>query len=192
VKFALPLFFLLLICAPAQTNLSAPANSLQIVSTAGTGAVQAQTGQNLAEAQRIEQIRMACIQNRRRICGKILKVLPDGVVVDSGYTNLMRNPLNRSWLLPGTVVAARATNLVEENKPDSICIGLIFLSDLPRSRNAKPRTYDYVNLEAYPAGQYTYSTVGDIHRTVRKFSSRLSESVRWKFDEDEKQNAPTK
>ncbi len=192
VRFALPLVFVVL-SAPAQTNLIAFTNRLDTASNAVTGTVQIQTNQSLSLEQRIQKVRTVCIQNRRRICGKILKVLPDGVVVDSGYTSLMRDRLNRSWLLPGTVVATRATNVVEENQPDSICIGLVFLTDLPKTpAGAKLKTYDYVNLEVFPAGHYTYTSVGDVQRTVRKFSSQLVKAIQWSLDEGEKQDAQTK
>ena len=74
----------------------------------------------------MEELRARCIENRRIICGKILKILPDGIVVDSGYTNLMRAPLNQSWLIPGTAMAERATNIVEGAAPDSVCVGQVF------------------------------------------------------------------
>jgi hypothetical protein len=126
-----------------------------------------------------EKIRTDCVQGRRIICGKILKILPDGLVVDSGYTNLMRSPLNKSWLAPGTVQAARAANLVEGNEPGCVCVGLVFLTALPRARPpAKPKPYDYVVLQAYPAGHYTYTSVGTIQRTVRRFAGTLPSAIR--------------
>src|ERR1700687_1697066 len=95
------------------------------------GIIQSQTSRGLTIAQHVENIRLECIQNRRAICGKILKVLPDGLVIDSGYTNIMRAPLNRSWLVPGSVTELPAANLVEGNEPNCVCIGVVFLSDLP-------------------------------------------------------------
>ncbi len=150
------------------------------------------SSQNKSAAQRVEETRAACIQSRRVVCGKILKVLPDGLIVDSGYTNLMRAPLNRSWLIPGTAVAARAENLVERNEPDAVCIGSVFLVELPKSRDAKPKDYDYVVIEAFPVGQYTYTSVGDVRRTVRKFTTKLASAVKSKLDESERANAPPK
>ena len=49
--------------------------------------------ENIQVLQHVEELRAQCIQERRIICGKIVKILPDGIVVDSGYTNLMRAPL---------------------------------------------------------------------------------------------------
>src|SRR5690348_7863470 len=46
---------------------------------------------------RAEQIRTECIKGRRLICGKVLKVFHDGLVVESGYTDLVRPPLTESW-----------------------------------------------------------------------------------------------
>ncbi|MDB6068587.1 MAG: hypothetical protein JWR26_4795 [Pedosphaera sp.] len=145
------------------------------------GIVQSQTSVGLTNAQSIGNIRLECIQNRRAICGKILKVLPDGLVIQSGYTNLMRAPLNRSWLVPGSVNEQPAADLVEDNQPDCVCIGLIFLTDLPKK--PEPKLYDYVNLTGYPTGQYTYTSVGDVRRTVRRFSASLPNAIEWKCEE---------
>ncbi len=175
---------------PAQTNPPAATNHFAIAATSPVPASNADTNYGLALAQRVEDMRATCIQNRRILCGKILKVLPDGLVIDSGYTNLMREPLNKSWLIPGTVVAERATNLVEANQPDAICLGLVFLTDLPKSPGAKPRLYDYVNVEGFPMGQYTYTSVGDLRRTVRKFTTKLANSVRWNFEQSVNPTAP--
>jgi hypothetical protein len=146
----LMLFLLVAVSASAQTN-------LQVVDG--------------------ESMRSNCIQNRRLICGKIIQVLPDGLVVESGYTNLLRDPLTRSWWASGTVAATFATNLVESGEPGAICVGRIFLTNLPRSRGAKPVRYDYVIIEGYPAGQYAYTSVGTVRRTVRRFSASLAKAV---------------
>jgi hypothetical protein len=133
--------------------------------------------QAAALAQAAERIREECIQGRRTICGKILKVLPDGLVVESGYTSLMRPPLNRSWLVPGTVPATREPNLVEGNETEGVCVGLVFLSDIPKSRSVKPKPFDYVVMQGYPAGQYSYTSAGSLQRTVRRFSAVLQNAV---------------
>jgi hypothetical protein len=164
--------------AKAQTN-----------RTPGTGPADS-AADEVARAQRIQGIRDACIQNRRRICGKILKVLPEGLVVDSGYTNLARAQTNHSWLIPGVVSGERATNVVEENQPGCFCFGLVFLDNPPPVKGAKPKLFDYVNIEAFPEGQFTYTSVGDVHRTVRKFSPKLAASVRWALDEADRQKRP--
>jgi hypothetical protein len=180
----------LLFCAAipelAQSNDVAIAHISSEASNSVPGIIQAQPNQGLTPAQRIEEIRLDCIQNRRTICGKILKVLPDGLVIDSGYTNLMRAPLNRSWLVPGSVKAEPAANLVEGNQPACVCVGLVFLTDLPKKPVA--RVYDYVNLTCYPSGQYTYTSVGDVRRTIRKFSAKLNHLVQRKLGGSEKQN----
>jgi len=169
--------------APAQTNLVSPTNPPQI-----------QTNQNAVDAQRYEQVRMECIQNRRIICGKILKVTPEGIVVDSGYTNLMRAPLNQSWYISGTVMASRAANYVEANQPDAVCAGKVFLTDLPKLRGveARFRVFDYVNIEGFPVGQYTYTSVGSVQHTVREFTTKLQNATLWNYQQSLPQNAPQK
>ena len=152
----------------AQTNQFAATNA---------PAVKIEAGQ--LPVQRAEQIRAECVQGRRLICGKILKLLPDGLVVDSGYTNLLRPPLNKSWLISGSVAASRDANTIEGREPESVCVGVVFLTDIPKSRgvSAKPKLYDYVSLLAYPTGQFTYTSVGEIHKTVRRFSASLLKAV---------------
>lgn len=129
--------------------------------------------------QRAEQIRAQCLAGRRIICGKILKVLPAGLVVESGYPDLLHPPLNRSWLVPGSVSVTRAVNLMEASEPEAVGVGVVFLTDLPKSRGAatKPKPYDYVILLGYPAGEYTYESVGTVKKTVRRFSANLLKAV---------------
>ncbi len=180
------LFVLAVLSASAQTNSVAPTNNPAISSSPTTN--------SLTLAQRYEKARMDCIEARRIICGKIVKILPDGLVVESGYTDLMRSPINQSWLIPGTVTTTRPANLVEANQPDAVCVGLVFLTDLPKGRGAqpKPKLYDYVNIEGFPVGQYTYDSIGGIRRTVREFTTKLQNAAQWRLDQDEAQTAPSK
>jgi hypothetical protein len=116
----------------AQNSDVAAAHFPSGVSNSPPEIIQRQTNQVLTMAQRIEDIRLDCIQKRRTFCGKILKVLPDGLVIDSGYTNIMRDPLNHSWLVPGSVKAEQATNLASSN---------LFLLFDPNSTNFPYRFY---------------------------------------------------
>jgi hypothetical protein len=177
--------------ASAQTNSIVFTNPSPATNTR-PDAGQSQIKDSSAFAHEVERVRMECIQNRRRICGKIVKVLPEGLIVDSGYTNLMRQPLDRSWLVPGTAQAAKPAHLIEENRPGSVCVGLVFLTDIPNSPGAKPKVYDYVNIEAFPIGRHTYVSVGELQRTVRGFSVKLVKSVEWKLEENRKENLPGK
>jgi hypothetical protein len=126
---------------------------------------------NRALVQKAEQIRADCVNGRRRICGRVLQIVPGGVVVDSGYPDLLRPELSQSWVAPGTVSATRPPNLVEEKTPGSVCVGLVFLADIPKRPAVK--AYDYVIIEAYPAGQYDYAPLPDVTRTIRRFSAKL-------------------
>src|SRR6267142_869393 len=121
-----------------------------------------------------ERLRTACLDGRRSICGKILRVFPNGLLVESGYTNLLREPLTKSWLVPGSVVASRAENLVESKEPGALCVGTVFVTDLPRG---KPQQFDYVILAGYPTGEFTYNSVGSVRKTVRRFSANLDKAV---------------
>lgn len=121
-----------------------------------------------------EQLRATCLNGRRSICGKILRVFPNGLLVECGYTNLLREPLTKSWLVPGSVVASRAENLVESKEPGALCVGIVFVTDLPRG---KPQQFDYLILAGYPTGDFTYNSVGSVRKTVRRFSANLDKAV---------------
>jgi hypothetical protein len=170
VKTALFIFFAALLSAVAQINFSTPAATNQAVTV----------------TERAEQIRAQLIQQRRLICGRIVKLLPEGVVIDSGYTNLLLAPLNRAWLTPATAVVPRDHSLVESQTPDAVCVGLVFLTDLPKTPGAKPKQFDYVCLEGFPMGQFTYTSVADLQRTVRKFSTKINLAVRAQLEAEAK------
>jgi hypothetical protein len=182
MKFFVPFLF-------AACSLFAQTNDL--LDTNGMAA-KMETNQPPPAATRTEQIRAECLQGRRIICGKILKVLPAGLVVESGYPHLLRPPLNKSWLVPGSVSVARADSLVEGREPESVCVGVVFLTDVPKSRGAaaKPKPYDYVILLGYPAGEYTYDSVGTVKKTVRRFSANLLKAVNLNSETKEKTGEP--
>jgi hypothetical protein len=123
-----------------------------------------------------EQVRTGCIEGRRLICGKVLKIFPDGLVVDSGYTDLVRPPLTQSWVMPGTVSASRDSAVLELKAPGAPCIGLCFLTDIPK--RPKVKVYDYVVIMGYPAGSFRYAAVPNVERTIRKFSAGLDTAVK--------------
>src|SRR5215471_17161345 len=79
-------------------------------------------------SQRGEQIRTACIEGRRYVCGKVLQIRPDGFVVDSGYADLLKPPFNRSWVVSGRASVSRDPHAVEEKRPDAICVSLVFIT----------------------------------------------------------------
>ena len=138
------------------------------------------TNSPAARFQSTEQVRAECLNGRRMICGKILRVLPDGLVVESGYPDLLRPPLTDSWLVPSTVTAKLTPNLVESREPGSVCVGTVFLTDLPKARGKKPKPFDYVILLAYPAGEATYTSVGTLQKSARRFTGTLASAVRFK------------
>ena len=169
---------LLLVAAPAwgQTNRALPHAGEQALAPPAQ-LISITTNQEASSGLNAEQVRNICIQGRRSICGKIVQVLPDGLVVESGYTNLLREPLTSSWLVPGTVIANRGANLLEGTSPGSMCVGTVFLTDLPKSKKLKPKRFDYVIIQGYPAGQSTYTSIGTVQKKVRQFSAQLSLAV---------------
>jgi hypothetical protein len=131
-----------------------------------------------------EEIRTACISGRRRICGKVLQIVPGGLVVESGYTNLLRPELSHSWLAPGNVTSSLPPNLVEQNSPGAIGVGLVLVTDIPKRPAVK--AYDYVILQAYPAGQYDYVPVPTVKKVIRRFSVGLATAVQLNLAAGEK------
>jgi hypothetical protein len=166
MKFFAAIFFVA-INVSAQTNF-APAHDANPA-----------TNPPVLAGQHAEQIRVQCLASRRLICGRILQILPNGLVVESGYPDLLRPPLNSSWLIPGDVSVHRPTNLVEGSEPGTMCVGTVFLTELPKSRDAvaKPKRYDFVALLGDPAGVYTYTSVGTVQKAVRRFSGDLAQAV---------------
>jgi uncharacterized repeat protein (TIGR03806 family) len=125
---------------------------------------------------RAEQIRKDCIEGRRIICGRVLQVTKTGLVVDSGYTTLLRPPFNHSWFTRASAAPVRPEGQVEAAAPDSVAIGLVFLTDLPR--RPPVHQYDYVTLHGYPAGSYDYVPVAGVTKTIRRFAAGLETAVR--------------
>src|SRR5258708_2367851 len=179
---------LAIIVVAAQTNPAPGEYSVTPMTTLTQSAAQNQpaTDSQKADVQHRNKIRAACIEGRRLICGKILDVLPGGLVVESGYTNLLREPLGKSWLIPGTVESSCAENLIEGATPGTVCVGLVFVVNLPRGTKVKPAKYDYVIIQGYPAGLYTYTSAGTLRRTVRRFSASLVDAVQLSVEAEEK------
>lgn len=163
----------------ARTGEPAPIKAAELASPADSRA---------ATARDPERVRTACIEGRRLICGKVLKICLDGLVVDSGYTDLLRPPLTQSWIMPGTVAASRNPVALELKEPGAACLGLCFLTDIPKRPKAK--VFDYVVIIGYPAGSFQYAAVPNVQRTIRKFSAGLDTAVKLTLQAGE--IAPTK
>lgn len=129
-----------------------------------------------APAGHVEQTRTDCVVGRRLICGRVLKSSPDGLVIDSGYTDLLRPPLIQSWVIPGIVSASRDPNALELNEPGTPCVGLVFLTDIPK--RPKVKNFDYVVIMGYPAGQFAYYPTPLVEKKIRRFSAGLDTAVR--------------
>ena len=184
MKYALPLLLIgLALPVWGQINITF-SNSDKPDLDANKNIVSIKTNVDLSHGQHAEQVRNACILGRRSICGKILRVLPGGLVVESGYTDLLRPELSKTWLVPGNAIAHRTANLIESAEAGSPCVGVVYLRDLPKIRGSgsRPKQYDYVVLLGYSAGEHTYTSVGDIHKTVRQFSANLIKAVDLKLE----------
>jgi len=170
---ATTLFLLITLCAwlpaMAQTNVAISTN---------------QTNEQSLRAQRAAEIRAACINGRRCICGKVIKIVPEGLVVESGYTALMEPPFTESWVIPGGALVNRDSKLIERSEPASPCIGTVLLTDFPKRPAVK--LYDYVLLQAYPAGQYLYVPVPGVEKPIRKFSGGLDTAIKLNLETGDK------
>ena len=143
----------------------------------------AQTNTN-SISNKSEEVRTACVQGRRYICGKVLQILPDGLVIESGYADLLNPPFNRSWIVRGQASVRRDPAAVEQDRPDAICVGTVVLTAFPKKPEAK--LYDYVVLHAYPAGKKTYVPVPGLSKTVRRFSGSLERAIELNLQSDPK------
>lgn len=133
------------------------------------------TARFLDPSRRAEQIRTRCIEGRRFIAGRVVQVTTDGLVVDSGYSQLLSPPFNHSWVVRGTASVTRDPHAVEAKKPDAVCVGLVLLSNIPKRPPVK--LYDYVVLHGYPAGEHAYVPVAGVEKTIRRFSASLERAV---------------
>jgi hypothetical protein len=140
-----------------------------------TTAISTNVSTNAAASSRSEEIRSACIANRRCVCGRVLEVTPAGLVVESGYPMLLKPPFSHSWLTRGSAALVRPADLVEGTAPDSIAVGVVFLTDIPRRKTV--HQYDYVALIGYPAGQYDYTPLPTVKKTIRRFAGGLERAV---------------
>src|SRR5436190_3411078 len=159
--FSRVLLFLTLAGVNAFANTNAVTNAPAPLGSSG----KPQRAQVVVDAPSAEQIRTRCIEGRRYIAGRVLQVNSDGIVVDSGYSKLLSPPFNRSWVVPATASVNRDSSAVEENKPDAISAGLVFLSNIPKKPTVK--NYDYVVIHGYPAGKYVYVPVAGVEKTIR-------------------------
>jgi hypothetical protein len=96
--------------APVRTAVSAPPPDSRVV-----------------PAMEPEQVRTGCIEGRRLICGKVLKILPDGLVVDSGYTDFRTVFSHRH---PQTRLSAFRRGATLGNKPGTTCRVLVAIMKL--------------------------------------------------------------
>src|SRR4051812_43533425 len=162
------LVLLLVFCLPwlpamGQTNAASSTN---------------QAEQLAAREHRAAETRAACINGRRCVCGKVIKIVPEGLIVESGYTALMEPPFTGSWVISGGALVNRDPKLIERSEPASPCIGTVLLTDFPKRPTV--RLYDYVLLQAYPAGEYHYTPVPGVEKHIRKFAGGLETALKSK------------
>ena len=171
MKPALVIMLSLSAAAVAQTNLNVvtPKNETQQTNLTAVR----------DREQRAAEIRAACINGRRCVCGKVIKIVPEGLIVESGYTALMEPPFTGAWVIPSGALVNRNSKLIERNEPASPCIGTVLFADFPKRPAVK--LYDYVLLQGYPAGEYLYTPVPGVEKQIRKFAGGLDTAVKIKI-----------
>lgn len=182
----IPMFGLLLCAAAAmaQTNIGAASNAVVTAPDLLRQPSGGPTNPVASHTERAEKIRTSCVNGRRVICGRVIKVLPEGLVVDSGYTSLLQSPYNQSWLVSGGALVTRDAKALELNEPGAACIGPVFLTDYPKRPPVK--LYDYVVIQGYPVGKHTYTSVPGVPKTIRGFSAGLDTAIRLNLEAGEK------
>ena len=80
--------------------------------------------------------------------------------------------------IPSGALVNRNSKLIERNEPASPCIGTVLLTDFPKRPTVK--LYDYVLLQAYPAGEYLYTPLPGVQKEIRKFAGGLGTAVKLK------------
>jgi hypothetical protein len=166
------------------TVLAAFAQTNAVSAKAGESTTNSVTTNQIAWAERTEQVRSACVQGRRAICGKVVRILPEGLLVESGYTALLKAPFTQSWVTSGGASVTRDAKSLELNEPGAACVGLVVLANFPKRPSVK--LYDYVAIQAYPMGQQTYTSVPGVQKTVRKFSAGLDTAIKVNLEMSQK------
>jgi hypothetical protein len=152
---------------------------LPVAATGQSNASALTTNRTVVREQSAANIRSVCINGRRCICGKVIKIVPEGLVVESGYTALMNPPFTGSWVIPSGALVNRDPKLIERDEPASPCIGTVLLTDFTKRPTVK--LYDYVLLQGYPAGEYHYIPVPGVEKQLRRFAGGLETAVKTKM-----------
>jgi hypothetical protein len=76
-------------------------------------------------------------------------------------------------------LVTRDSKLIERNEPATACIGTVLLIDFPKRPPVK--LYDYVLLQAYPAGEYRYVPVPGVEKQIRKFAGGLDTAIKSQY-----------
>lgn len=122
------------------------------------------------------QLRDQLIQGSRRVDGKVLQRISEGLLVDSGAASITRAEERHYGTSPdGNPISWGGGTIMEGNSPGAEALHLVLLQDYP-----DPNVVDdgHVDIFAYPVGLYSYETVGKSQKTVRKFSCNLDAAIR--------------
>ncbi|MEI9962107.1 MAG: hypothetical protein WDM76_13540 [Limisphaerales bacterium] len=187
LKFALLLFFVAL-SASAQTNVAKVASNSPSQTIPDTNQSSIVIVRGAACEADSRDLRARPSFDLR---GKFSKCC----LMDWWWKAVIRILCVRRWIVPGWCrarprPAARPVLLKATNRV-RFALGWFFITDIPKARRTKPAQYDYVILQGYPAGQYTYTSLGTIERTVRRFSAGLSTAVDLCLEAENKMRVPT-
>ena len=122
-----------------------------------------------ATQEKYNRLKARLVQGSRRVDGKILQKISDGLLVQSGDHGRALREYRED------VYGARGGTMTEGNAPGAEALSLVLLQDYP-----DPNMVDdgHVDVIAYPIGLYSYDSVGKSQKTVRKFSCNLDTAIR--------------
>lgn len=127
---------------------------------------QATANKAAADAQASEKRRKIIDASKMVVTGKLIQKLDNGLLVESG-SERERRTITRVMHMPGRMV-----RLYDPKTELQIYDGLCLLTDYPDQ--AKVVDDDVVHAIAYPNGEYSYTTVNESSKTIRKFTCNLN------------------
>jgi hypothetical protein len=122
-----------------------------------------------AAQEKYSRLKAKLVQGSRRVDGKVLQKISEGLLVESGdLERALQEHNERVYGDTGGVT-------FESGIPGGEALGLVLLVDYP-----DPNMTDegHVDIIAYPLGLFSYDTLNKSSKTVRKFSADLETAIR--------------
>jgi hypothetical protein len=109
------------------------------------------------------------------IQGKVIQKIPEGLLIDSGRDGLERAKMGEPGFdSQGYLVGSDEWVTENNTHPDTIYIGIVLLTDYGKYQSVADD--EFVASFGFPAGFYTYDTVNNSSKTIRKFTAIISKA----------------